>query len=212
MIQTTYCCVKPTAIVQAKNDMKELVLASGSQYRRSLLQKLQLPFTFYATDVDESRSPHEDPEALAIRLAIAKALALAKHYPNHLIIGSDQVAVCEGNLLGKPGDRINAINQLKTQSGRKASFSTGLCLLDSASGTFKTALDTCHVHFKALNDQQIQRYIDYEQPFDCAGSFKSEGYGITLFEKFEGDDPNTLIGLPLIKLISLLAEFGIEIP
>jgi len=192
--------------------MKELVLASSSEYRRSILNKLQLPFTFRSADIDETPLPDEAPQMLAIRLANAKALAIAKHYPNHLIIGSDQVAVCDGDLLGKPGDRIGAARQLQAQSGRVATFYTGLCLLDSASNTVRDALDICHVHFRILTNEQIHRYLDQEQPYDCAGSFKSEGYGISLFEKFEGEDPNALIGLPLIKLIALLAEFGIEIP
>lgn len=192
--------------------MKELVLASSSKYRHSLLQKLQLPFTFYPADIDERPSPGEAPNDLAIRLAAEKARAITTQYKNHLIIGSDQVAICNGGLLGKPEDRMGAAKQLRAQSGHKTTFFTGICVLDSTTGLLRSGLDTCHVQFKVLTEQQIQRYLDHDQPYDCAGSFKSEGYGISLFEKFEGDDPNALIGLPLIKLISLLAEFGIEIP
>ncbi|MCK9606515.1 MAG: Maf family nucleotide pyrophosphatase [Methylomonas sp.] len=192
--------------------MQNLVLASSSKYRGQILNKLQLPFTSCGSAVNENPFPNERPNCLALRLATAKAQAVANTHPRHLIVGSDQVAVCEGILLGKPGDREGALRQLKLQSGKKVTFYTGICVLDSGSGILKTDLDTCHVFFRDLNEAQINRYLDKEQPYDCAGSFKSEGYGIALFSKIEGEDPNALIGLPLIKLINLLNQFGMAIP
>jgi MAF protein len=192
--------------------MRKLILASGSPYRRQLLEKLQLEFSCYSTDVDESPNTNEHPRALALRLSIAKALAARKQFPNHLIIGSDQVAAFDGILLGKPGSRDQAFDQLKAQSGKKVSFYSGICVCDSNSGEFKTDIDICDVYFRALRDAQITRYLEKEQPFDCAGSFKSESYGITLFSKMAGEDPNGLVGLPLIKLIRLLEAFGLAIP
>ncbi|WP_305907213.1 Maf family protein [Methylomarinum sp. Ch1-1] len=187
--------------------MKKLVLASRSPYRSELLQKLKIAFLTCSSDIDESAKPSESGEQLAIRLAIAKAEAVAKKHPNHLIIGSDQVAVHRHKQLCKPGNRENALRQLTEQSGHAVKFHTGLCVLDSASGKYLTALDTCTVYFKKLSVNQIQHYIDREQPYDCAGSFKSEGLGIALFEKIDSEDPNALIGLPLIKLVNLLEQF-----
>lgn len=192
--------------------MQNLVLASNSTYRRQILGKLPLRFSSCGSDVDETPFPDEPPNALALRLAVAKAQAAAKTHARHLIIGSDQVAACDGLLLGKPGDRERALQQLKHQSGKKSTFYTGICLLDSSTGMCKTDLDICHVYFRDLNEAQLIRYLDKDQPYDCAGGFKSEGYGIALFSKIEGEDPNALIGLPLIKLIKLLAHFGVAIP
>ncbi len=192
--------------------MQALVLASSSNYRRELLNKLHLDFICCSRPVDESPQNGESAAALAQRLAVAKAEAIAHDFPAHLIIGSDQVAVCNGTLLGKPGDYSTAFAQLKAQSGQTVTFFTGICVLNTATGQALTDLDVCHVHFKPLNDRQIQHYLKTDQPFDCAGSFKSEGYGISLFRKIEGEDPNALIGLPLIKLIDLLHTFGISIP
>ena len=192
--------------------MQTLVLASSSTYRRDLLKKLHLDFITCSSAVDEMPQPGESAEALALRLSITKAKAIAEQFPNHLIIGSDQVASCGGILLGKPGNREQAIQQIKAQSGRIVSFYTGLCVFNSANNEYLTAMDVCQVHFRELNDQQIQRYLDIEQPFDCAGSFKSEGYGIVLFSKIMGEDPNALIGLPLIKLTGLLNQCGLAIP
>lgn len=192
--------------------MRNIVLASSSTYRSQILGKLPLTFTCRGGAVDETPYPNELPRDLAVRLSIAKAHAAAQTHPNHLIIGSDQVAACGDILLGKPGNRVQALQQLKVQSGNKASFYTGICLLDSHSGIFKTDLDICHVYFKNLNEDQLNRYLDREQPYECAGSFKSEGFGIALFSKIEGEDPNALVGLPLIKLIGLLNQFGLAIP
>lgn len=192
--------------------MRKLILASSSPYRRQLLEKLQLEFSCCSTDIDERPNPNEQPHALALRLSIAKAQAARKDFPEHLIIGSDQVAAFDGILLGKPGSRDSAFQQLKAQSGKKVSFYSGICVLDGNSGEFKTDMDISEVYFRSLSDAQITRYLEKEQPFDCAGSFKSERYGISLFSKIAGEDPNGLVGLPLIKLIRLLEAFGLVIP
>lgn len=192
--------------------MRKLVLASTSNYRRQLLEKLQLEFSCCGSNIDESPKINEHPQALALRLAIAKAQAIRTDFPDHLIIGSDQVAAFDDILLGKPGNRDNAFQQLKVQSGKKVSFYGGICVLDSHSGEFKTDMDVCEVYFRTLSEAQIDRYLDKEQPFDCAGSFKSESYGISLFNKIAGEDPNSLVGLPLIKLIKILEAFGLAIP
>lgn len=192
--------------------MQDLILASSSKYRCEILKKLHLNFVAHSSAIDETPMPDEAPNALAVRLSIAKACALAQDYPKHLIIGSDQVAACDKRLLGKPGNRNNALQQLKAQSGRKVTFYTGICVLNSATGQYFSEIDICNVYFRALSPRQIEHYLDIDQPFDCAGSFKSEGYGITLFDKIEGEDPNALVGLPLIKLIRLLERFGVSIP
>lgn len=192
--------------------MRPVVLASSSTYRAELLRKLRIDFIASSSDIDESPLPDEAPEHLAQRLAHSKACAVSQHYPKHLIIGSDQVAVCGNTLLGKPGTKQQSIAQLKVQSGQIVHFFTAISVLDSQSGRCLSDLDVCEVHFKSLSMLQIQRYVDLEQPFDCAGSFKSEGYGIVLFEKIVAEDPNALVGLPLIKLVRLLNQFGLELP
>ncbi len=191
--------------------MLPIVLASGSRYRAELLRKLHLNFISCSSNIDESARDGESAMELAIRLSEAKAAALSSDYSNHLIIGSDQVAVCGSHFLNKPGSREQAIRQLKAQSGQTVQFYTGISVFDSANGYCLSDIDICSVHFKALNDRQIESYVDLEQPFDCAGSFKSEGLGIALFSRIEGDDPNALIGLPLIKLVALLEKFGVNI-
>ena len=192
--------------------MQPIVLASSSKYRQELLKKLQIDFICDSSNIDESRQANESPSALAVRLAREKTQAVAKRHSNHLIIGSDQVATCGNSLLGKPGSPEKAFQQLKSQSGQIVTFFTGVCVVNSRSGDTLTDLDICKVHFRNLTDSQIQRYLAVEQAFDCAGSFMSEGYGITLFSKIEGDDPNALIGLPLIKLIKLLNQCDLTIP
>ncbi|NCC28911.1 MAG: septum formation inhibitor Maf [Gammaproteobacteria bacterium] len=187
-----------------------LVLASTSPYRRQLLERLGLPFTTVAPEVDERPRPGESSQVLVLRLAEAKARAVASTHPNALVIGSDQVACIDEDILGKPGERARAIAQLERVSGRIVVFQTGLCLLNSASGRAQTLVEPFRVHFRRLDRKQIEGYLDREQPFDCAGSFKSEGLGIALFERLEGDDPNTLIGLPLIRLVSLLESEGMH--
>jgi len=188
-----------------------LILASTSTYRRALLQKLHLEFACCAVQVDETALPDETGPALALRLSIAKAQEAAATRRG-LIIASDQVAVCNGVLLGKPGSVEVAAEQLARQSGQVVAFHTAVCVLDTAANRHLTDLDTCYVHFKPLSTEQIRRYLAVEQPLDCAGSFKSEGYGICLFERINGDDPNALVGLPLIKLCGLLNQCGLLIP
>jgi MAF protein len=191
---------------------QRIVLSSTSPFRNALLKQLRLDFTTASPDIDESRLPGETPTALVTRLAEAKARAVRLHCPDALIIGSDQVACIDGEILGKPGSREKAIRQLQRASGRRVSFYTGLSLLNGRSGQARTICEPFHVHFRPLSDAAIERYLNAEQPYGCAGSFKSEGLGIALFQHLEGDDPNALIGLPLIRLVSLLAEQGVEIP
>jgi len=188
-----------------------LVLASSSSYRKALLDKLGLPYETASPDIDEAPHPAEAPESQARRLATEKARVLAGRFPAHLIIGSDQVAVAAGLRLGKPGSRENAIAQLRASAGKSVVFHTALCVLNSQTGETQVDADRTVVHFRALTDQQIEHYVDREQPLDCAGSFKSEGLGIALFERIEGEDPNALIGLPLIRLIRVLEAFGVRV-
>lgn len=190
---------------------KTIVLASSSPYRRELLDKLGFAYRSKKPDVDETPFPDEAPNELVARLAESKARAVMSQFPNALIIGSDQVAVLDGDILGKPGTKARAIEQLKKASGRRVTFLTGLSLLDSESGIAQTEVVPFDVHFRKLTDTMIDRYLEREQPFNCAGSFKSEGLGIVLFDKLEGEDPNTLIGLPLIRLTRLLEQAGVEV-
>ena len=192
--------------------MTNLVLASTSPFRQQILRKLNIEFIVDAPQVDESPLPQESPEALVKRLSEAKAKNVAQRHENALIIGSDQVAVLNQQILGKPGNHENAVNQLRAASGQQVTFLTGLCLYNSATGRTQTKCVPFTVHFRQLTNDQIERYLLLEQPYNCAGSFKSEGLGISLFEKLEGDDPNTLIGLPLIELIRMLYSEGIEVP
>lgn len=190
-----------------------LVLASSSVYRRELLAKLGLAFEHASPNIDESALAHEAPAAQVERLAIAKAQALAVRFPQALIIGSDQMAIGpDGVALGKPHTADKAVAQLLSMSARRVTFVTGLCLLNSASGRVQSLCESYVVQFRALSAAQIERYVAAEQPLDCAGSFKSEGFGITLFQAFEGRDPNSLIGLPLMALVELLAQEGICLP
>ena len=191
---------------------RTLVLASTSPYRKALLNRLELSFLTYKPDVDESRQENETPEHLVVRLAEAKAQAAKKQHPDALVIGSDQVAVCENTVLGKPGTHEIAIEQLQQLSGKKVSFLTGLCLLDTKDGSYKSILIPYSVSFRQLHDQQIEQYLIADKPYNCAGSFKSEGLGISLFERMEGDDPTALIGLPLIQLVTWLNEAGVAVP
>jgi len=189
-----------------------LVLASTSPFRKALLEKLGIAFRSCAPRIDESAQPGEDPRQLVMRLSSEKARAVTKEFPDALIIGSDQVACINGAIIGKPGGREGAISQLKTASGRKVDFYTGLSLLNSATGRQQTICEPFAVHFRSLRQEQIERYLDAEKPYNCAGSFKSEGLGISLFRRLQGDDPNALIGLPLIRLVEMLNVEGIEIP
>ncbi|MEH6822580.1 MAG: Maf family protein [Motiliproteus sp.] len=192
--------------------MPQLVLASTSSFRKALLEKLQLAFICQAPNIDETAATGETAEALVQRLARAKAEAVACDHPNALIIGSDQVAVLNNSIIGKPLSHDRATTQLRASSGQTITFYTGLCLHNSATGSSDVLCDPFRVHFRTLSDAQIERYLRREQPYQCAGSFKAEGLGISLFKKLEGDDPNTLVGLPLIRLIELLQRQGVETP
>ncbi|MGE0810193.1 MAG: nucleoside triphosphate pyrophosphatase [Immundisolibacter sp.] len=189
-----------------------LVLASTSPTRRELLTRLGLPFECRAPHVDETALPNETPAALAQRLARAKAAAVARDCPRHLIIGSDQVAVVGDRVLGKPGDRARAAAQLALAAGRVMVFQTALCLLDSATGRAATRLVPFEVALRPLTAADIDRYLDREQPFGCAGSLRSEGLGVTLCERMSGDDPTALLGLPMIALCELLRAQGVPLP
>ncbi|SFT32890.1 Maf family protein [Halomonas saccharevitans] len=190
--------------------MPRLVLASGSRWRRQLLDRLALPYAWESPDIDETPRPGETPEALVHRLALAKAERLAASHPDHLIIGSDQVALFEGEILGKPGDETTARAQLARFSGQRVRFVTGLALIDTGRGRHSVCHETYDVVFRRLDEREIATYVAREQPLDSAGSFRMEGLGITLFERLEGEDPNTLIGLPLIRLCAMLREAGLD--
>jgi len=191
---------------------QNLTLASTSRYRKALLEKLGLPFDCAAPDVDERPLAEESAQALVARLARAKAQAIADGRDHGLIIGSDQVCVCDGRILGKPGTIDNAVAQLMAAQGRSVTFYTGLCVLDAATGQAHQLVEPFTVHFRNLDEAAIRRYVEAELPLDCAGSFKCEGMGIVLFKGLEGRDPNALIGLPLIGLIELLDSHGIALP
>ncbi|EPR8181037.1 Maf family protein [Enterobacter hormaechei] len=184
--------------------MTNLVLASTSPYRRMLLEKLGIPFECAAPEVDETPQPGESPRHLVTRLAKEKAQSLAVRYPAHLIIGSDQVCVLDGEITGKPYTEEIACQQLLRARGSIVTFYTGLALYNSASGHLQTECEPFDVHFRHLSEQEIMDYVRRERPLNCAGSFKSEGLGIALFDKLDGRDPNTLVGLPLIALCQML--------
>jgi len=192
----------------------KLVLASTSPYRRELLGRLQLPFEAVAPETDEAPLPDESPVATAERLAEAKARAVAGRFPDALIIGSDQVAYLAGGsqCFGKPGIRNNAIAQLRSMSGKTVIFHTGLCLLNAATGRTHIRGIPTEVRFRELSDTEILRYVDKEDALNCAGSARSEGLGIALLEYLRGDDPNALVGLPLIALAEMLRAEGTQLP
>ena len=191
--------------------MKTLVLGSTSVFRQSILEKLNLPFQTAKPNIDETALINETPQKLVERLAIEKAKAVAHKFPSALIIGSDQVAVCEGEILGKPHNFENGVKQLRKFSNKSVTFYTGLCVFDSENDKVISLVEPFIVHFNELSQNEIENYLKTEQPYNCAGSFKSEALGICLFRKLEGDDPNTLIGLPLIKLVSLLKQHGLDV-
>lgn len=190
--------------------MTSIVLASTSPYRKMLLEKVLPQFACAAPEVDEAPLPDESAQHLVERLAIAKAKALQEHYPEHVLIGSDQVAVVNGAILGKPGTAANAIAQLRAAQGQTVTFYTGLAVYDSAEQRLQSCVEPFEVRFRQLSDDEIAGYVALEQPLNCAGSFKSEGLGISLFSAMRGDDPNSLIGLPLIRLLAMLREWGIN--
>lgn len=191
--------------------MLSLLLASSSGYRRQLLEKLQLPFEHASPDIDETPHPNEKPEDLVQRLAHEKAKNLEKAYPKHLIIGSDQAASFHDQIIGKPGNHENAVAQLSLFSGQQIVFYTGICLYNPQTKKSHLCVERFDVHFRSLSRDQIENYLYREKPYDCAGSFKSEGLGISLFKSMNGRDPNSLIGLPLIALIDLLEKEGINV-
>lgn len=191
---------------------RPIILASTSPYRRELLQRLGLPFATRTPDTDETPLPDESPEMLVCRLAHAKAAAVAAQVSEGLVIGSDQVAVCDGQIFGKPGDMANARAQLAAASDRELLFLTAVCLLDAASGQRQDHLDSARVCFRTLETEEIDRYLAREEPFNCAGSFKSEGLGIGLCVAIETRDPTGLIGLPLIAVAEMLRAAGVTVP
>ncbi len=193
------------------NKDKRIILASSSQYRQQLLNKINIKFTAAAPEIDETAKNHESPQQQALRLAQEKALALQQQFNQHLIIGSDQVAYCNGQQLNKPGNRVHSIQQLEMIAGNTVKLYTAICVFDSQTWKIKKDIDCSTVTFRDLSLAEIENYVDLDKPYHCAGSFKSEGLGIALIKKIDGDDPNSLIGLPIIKLIDLLAEFGVKV-
>jgi septum formation protein len=189
----------------------QLVLASTSRYRRDLLGRLGIPFSVADPRLAEGAHPGESPEGTARRLAQAKSLAVAARFRDALIIGCDQVAVGNGEVLGKPGTRENAVRQLRTLSGSEAVFYTAVCVHNTSARTSRTRVVPCRVTFRRLDDGTIDRYLAREQPYDCAASAKAEGLGIALIAKMEGEDPSALVGLPLIALVDLLQEQGLNV-
>lgn len=189
-----------------------IVLGSTSRYRAGLLRRIIDDFEQVAPDTDETPLPGETPAARAARLAEAKARAAASNLGNALVIGSDQVAALGNTVLHKPGNIEVAREQLRASSGKRVDFFTGLCVFDTRTGHGRSALDHTRVVFRELTDTEIDRYLERERPLDCAGSFKSEAAGITLFERIESTDPTALIGLPLIALAKLLREAGFSVP
>ncbi|MCW5625586.1 MAG: septum formation protein Maf [Burkholderiales bacterium] len=188
-----------------------LILASTSAYRKELLSRLRLDFETISPGVDETEAPGVSPDATALRLAREKARAGARQRPGSIVIGSDQVADCNGLRLDKPGTRDNAIRQLSAVSGQSVVFHTALCVV-AETGREHTAVVPTAVRFRSLTQDRIERYVDIEQPFDCAGSAKAEGLGIALIASIEGPDPTALIGLPLIALTGILTDLGIDVP
>lgn len=193
------------------NTGMQLILGSSSPFRKELLARLGVSFTTESPDIDESRHTDETAEQLVKRLSIEKTGAIGSNHGNALIIGSDQVAIIDDEILGKPGTVEKAEAQLQKASGKTVMLLTGLCLLNSRSGKYLVDIVPYSVHFRDLTSDQIKAYVEKERPLNCAGSFKSEGLGVALFQKMEGEDPTALIGLPLIRLVSMLKEEGIEI-
>lgn len=188
-----------------------LILASSSPYRRELLERLQLPFTVISPDIDETPLPAEAPEQTALRLAQAKARKVAEQQPRALIIGCDQVATLDGLQLGKPITHENAVKQLRLMRGRSVIFHSALCLYNAELDQMQAEVVPYEVSFRQLSDSQIENYLRKEQPYQCAGSAKSEGLGIAVIASMHGSDPNALIGLPLIRLISMLEQQGVSV-
>jgi len=199
------------AISKMRAQPRQLVLASASSYRKALLERLGLPFDVAPPHTDEQPLAGEDAADTALRLAGLKAQSVRAAHRDALIIGSDQVATSAGRILGKPGDHANAVRQLRALSGKSADFFTAVALLDSANGNLQTRVVPCRVHFRQLDDKRIERYLEREKPYDCAGSAKAEGLGIALIARIETDDPTSLIGLPLIALTEMLERAGLGV-
>jgi septum formation protein len=188
-----------------------VILGSTSRYRKELLSRLRIPFEVCAPHVDETPLPGEAPKELALRLALAKALAVAKQNPNAVVIGSDQVADLDGTPLGKPGNHANAVLQLQKMRGKTVVFQTALSVVCVANGYQRTDLAAVKVKFRDLTDSEIESYLRAEEPYDCAGSAKSEGLGIALLDAIDNDDPTALVGLPLIRTCQMLREAGVKL-
>lgn len=192
--------------------MRTMILASTSPYRRALLERLRLDFEVASPDCDETRRENESAPDLVMRLAEAKAASVASTRGDVLVIGSDQVAALDDRVLTKPGTHDRAVEQLRACSGHTVTFHTGLCVIDGASGRAAVERVDYDVGFRMLDDEEIERYLQREAPYDCAGSIRSEGYAVTLFEWMAGPDPTALVGLPLIRLSALLRDFGVQLP
>lgn len=188
-----------------------IILASSSPFRKQLLDRLHLDYDCISPDVDESLLDNESPDHYVRRLAELKAQTIAEKHPDAVVIGSDQCAVIKGNVLGKPGNFKNALKQLKSAQGETATFHTGLCVLHANKKLSNIDNILYHVSFRELCDEQITQYLKTEEPYNCAGSFKSEAYGISLFSSMEGSDPTALMGLPLIRLIKMLEDVGVKV-
>jgi len=188
-----------------------LILASSSVYRRELLHKLKIPFSCVSPQVDETPMPDENPHVTALRLAQEKAMKVGTEHPHALVIGCDQVATLNGEQLGKPLNHNNATKQLQMMRGREVTFYSALCLYNATTGNMQAETVPYLVKFRQLTDEQIENYLIKEQPYHCAGSAKSEGLGVALIERMLGEDPNALIGLPLIKLVTMLQNEGIDV-
>ena len=188
-----------------------LILASSSKYRRELLHKLQIPFNSVSPKVDETPLPDEKPHQTALRLAQEKAKKISKKYPHALVISCDQVATLDGQQIGKPLNHQNATKQLQLLRGREVTFHSALCLYNASTGNMQAEVVPYLVRFRELSNEQIENYLNKEQPYHCAGSAKSEGLGIALIDRMIGEDPNALIGLPLIKLVTMLQNEGVEV-
>ena len=189
----------------------KIILASSSPFRRQLLDRLQLAYESHAPDIDETINPGEDACAYVCRLAESKARHVAQNYPDAIVIGSDQCALLDAKILGKPGSHENALRQLREAQGKTVVFHTGVCVLNLSSGFCEVEDVPFEVDFRVLSDRQLEHYLRVEQPYQCAGSFKAEGYGSCLFSRMRGDDPSALIGLPLLSLIAMLESAGVEV-
>ena len=200
-----------SSVIAPTVPQRQLILASTSRYRRELLGRLRIPFEVAAPRVDETPLPGEAPRALALRLALAKAQAVAVQFPQAVVIGSDQVADLEGQPLGKPGQHDRAVAQLQSMRGRVVIFQTAVSVVCQASGFAETQLASVKVQFRELSDAEIEAYLQAEEPYDCAGSAKSEGLGIALLDQIDNDDPTALVGLPLIRTCQMIRAAGMRI-